>query len=174
MNYVRVGLLSVAALVGIAACATLSEDACRQGEWFEVGFRDGSNGRSPDFMEQHAKACSRYGVSVNQSIWEAGRQEGLKTYCTSFNAYREGEYGRRLKPVCPVEVQDLLEASNERGLQRYYINREIADLEREIRYINREIASLPADNPRRASLMSERGHLRLRILHLRNRRHLYR
>ncbi|MGI9389848.1 MAG: DUF2799 domain-containing protein [Boseongicola sp.] len=174
MSVARLKWMAVAAFLGLAGCATLNEDACREGDWSKIGFRDGSNGRSPDFLDQHVKACSSYGVSVNQSKWEAGRQEGLKTYCTSFNAYREGSYGRRLKSVCPLEVQDLLERSNDRGMQWYYITREIADLEREIRYINSGIASLPADSPRRASLMSERNHLRLRILHLRNRRHIYR
>jgi len=174
VSVVRLKWMAVTALLGLAGCATLNEDSCRQGEWSKIGFRDGSNGRSPEFLAQHAKACSRYGVTVNQSKWEAGRQEGLKTYCTSFNAYREGERGRRLKSVCPIEVQSALERSNERGLNWYRIGQDIADAEREIRYINRQLAGLPADDPRRASLISERSFLRLEILNLRARRFRYR
>ena len=174
MNVVRVTIIAVAALVGLTACATLSENACRQGDWSAIGFRDGANGRSRDFIDQHAKACAEYGIAVNQSKWEAGRQQGLKTYCTRSNAYREGARGRRLRSVCPAELQDKLEISNERGLIWHDIGRDIADAERDIRDINSQLARLPADDPSRAALISERAHLRLRILNLRARRIHYR
>ena len=166
-------MMAAGALLGLAACATLSEDACRQGDWSGIGFRDGSNGRAPDFIEQHAKACSKFGVAINQSKWEAGRQQGLKTYCTRSNAYREGTHGRRLRSVCPADLQGSLEVANERGLIWHDIGRDIADAEREIRDINSLLASLPADDPARAGLISQRSFLRLRILQLRTRRIRY-
>ena len=173
MTLVRVTLFAAAALLGLAACATLSEDACRQENWSGIGVRDGKNGRAPGFIEQHAKACSGYGVAVNQPVWEAGRQQGLKAYCTTSNAYREGTKGRRLRSVCSTEFERELEVANERGLLWHDIGRDIADAEREIRQINSLLAKLPADDPSRAGLVSERSHLRLHILHLRARRIRY-
>ena len=173
MNIVRVTAITAAAVVGLAACATLSEEDCRGGNWSEIGFRDGSNGRSPDFLDQHAKACSKFGVGFDQSAWEAGRQEGLKSYCTARNAYREGSQGRRLRSVCPAELQNVLVAENERGRIWYDIGRDIADAERDIRSINNQLATLAADDPARAGLMSRRSFLRLDILHLRARRARY-
>ncbi|MEK6216095.1 MAG: DUF2799 domain-containing protein [Boseongicola sp.] len=166
--------MAVAALLGLAACATLSEDACREGDWSQVGFRDGTNGRSADFIDQHAKACSRYEIAVNQLKWEAGRQEGLKRYCTTSNVYREGANGRRLKSVCPIELQDRLEVANDRGLIWHDIGQDISSVEREIRSINRLLSTLAADDPSRGSLLSQRARLRLEILHLRTRRIRYR
>jgi hypothetical protein len=174
MRIVRVKYLAVAALLGLASCATLSEDACREGDWSQIGFRDGTNGRGADFIDQHTKACSRFAVTVNQSKWEAGRQEGLKRYCTTSNVYREGTNGRRLKSVCPIELQDRLELANDRGLIWRNIGQDISSAEREIRSINRLLATLPADNPSRGSLLSQRARLRLEILHLRARRIRYR
>ncbi len=174
MSLMRATITVTAAVVALAACATLSEDACRGGNWSDIGLRDGSNGRSPDFIDQHTKACSRYGIAVDQSKWEAGRQQGLKTYCTARNVYREGANGRRLRSVCPIELQDALELANERGLRWHSIGQDIADAEREIRSINRQLASLAADDPARAGLTSQRSFLRLEILHLRARRARYR
>ena len=170
MNVVQLRYLAVAALLGLASCATLSEDACREGDWSQIGFRDGTNGRSADFIVQHAKACSRYEIAVNQSKWEAGRQQGLKTYCTRSNAYREGRHGRRLRSVCPADLQGSLEVANERGLIWHDIGRDIASAEREIRSINRQLSTLPADDPSRSALISQRAHLRFEIMHLRARR----
>ena len=174
MSVVRMKWIAVTAFLGLASCATLSEDACREGDWSKIGFRDGSNGRGPEFLEQHAKACARFEIAVNQSEWEAGRRLGLPHYCTRSNVYREGTRGRWLRPVCPAEQQAALEAANDRGLMWYRIGQDIADAERDIRHINRLLAELAADDPRRASLISERSFLRLEILHLRARRMRYR
>ncbi len=174
MTILRIRYLAAAALLGLAACATLSEDACREGDWSRIGFRDGTNGRGADFIAQHTKACSRYEIAVNQSKWEAGRQEGLKRYCTTSNVYREGTHGRRLKSVCPIETLDRLEAANDRGLIWHDIGQDISSAEREIRSINRLLATLPADDPSRGSLLSQRARLRLEILQLRARRIRYR
>ncbi len=174
MITLRVHTVVGAALLALAACATLSEDDCREGNWTDIGVRDGANGRSPEFLDQHREACAKFGIAVNPSEWEAGRQQGLKSYCTRSNVYREGAKGRRLRPVCPAEAQDALELANDRGLTWYRIGQDIADLERDIRDINRELSSLPADSPARASLISQRSFLRLRILNLRARRALFR
>ena len=56
----------------------------------------------------------------------------------------------------------------------YRIGQDIADAERDIRHINHLLAELPADDPRRSSLYSERSFLRLQILNLRARRMRYR
>ena len=51
------------ALALLAACATLNEDQCRAGNWYDIGVRDGANGRSLDFILQHAKACNEFGIA---------------------------------------------------------------------------------------------------------------
>ncbi|QMU59678.1 MAG: DUF2799 domain-containing protein [Boseongicola sp.] len=162
------------AAISLAACATLDDDTCRAGDWEQIGFKDGVNGRGPAFIRQHAKACNDIGIAPVRSLWESGRQDGLKLYCTPDNAYDEGADGRHLRDVCPVEGVDVLEYQNDRGLTWYRIGRDIRQAEARIREINAELKKLPSDDPARIILTGERMALRLDILHLRARRHHFR
>lgn len=158
----------------LAGCATLSEDACRGGDWERIGFVDGSDGYDRTRLAAHAKACRDYGISPDVAAWEAGRQQGLLVYCRTGRAYDEGADGRRLRDVCPVEDLAALELANERGLSWYRIGRDIDRAERRISEINALLAKLPADDPARAALTAERVALRLEILTLRAERMHYR
>ena len=158
----------------LAACATLSEDECRAGNWYDIGREDGADGRRSDFIIQHAKACNKIGIAPVRAEWEQGRQEGLLIYCRPRRAYEEGTRGRRLSPVCPVEDLAELERANKRGLIWYRIGQDISQAKSDIRQINAQLASLAADDPSRASLIGERASLRLEIITLRAERNLYR
>jgi hypothetical protein len=162
-------LLSLAALVVLSACATLSEDQCRLDNWYEVGVQDGAKGRPADFILQHAKACNQFGIAPKAGPWREGRTEGLKQYCTASNAYSVGRRGQRLAPVCSGDNLERLQTANERGLQWHDIQRRIRDAESQIASINSDLAELAADAPGRASLISRRSFLRLEILRLRAR-----
>ena len=167
MRYLILALIS---LLLFAACASLSEDECRAGNWREIGREDGMRGRTADFIQTHAKACADYGIRPDRQAWEDGRQDGLLAYCTPHNAYREGTKGHRLSPVCPAENLPRLLAANDRGLDLYDIEREIDDVEREMRDIRAALATLPPDDPARASLRSQLSFLNLKLLRLQSRR----
>ena len=160
--------------VFLAACATLSEEDCRAGNWYDIGLHDGEAGRTAEYLAKHAKACSKFGIAPDQSQWEKGRREGLPLYCRPARAWQEGAKGRHLSPVCPVERLDRLEQANWRGRTYHHIGQDIAEAEREISRINSALASLPIDDPARASLFHERAMLRLEIVTLRAERALYR
>lgn len=164
---------SLLVLLVLASCATLSETECQSGDWFGIGKEDGTRGRAADFILQHAKACNEFGVAPKAGPWRKGRVEGLKLYCTPRNAYKVGSRGQRLSPVCSGDVSPL-EQANFRGRQWHDIGREINSIEREIQDINAELANLAADDPARASLVSERSFLRLDLLGLRAERARYR
>ena len=166
--------LILTALLVVSSCATLSENECRSGDWYAIGLKDGADGRKPDFILQHAKACNEFGIAPKAKPWREGRTEGLKRYCTVPNAYDVGSRGRRLSPVCPAGNLDALQAANTRGLRWHAIGQEIADVQRDIRAINAELAALPPDDPRRASLYSQLSFLRLDLASLRARRIHYR
>ena len=162
-------LVGVAAL-GLASCASISEEACRAGDWESVGYRDGVEGRSPGYFLNHAQACNEIGIAPNRTVWQAGYAEGLKRYCTPFNAFEEGRSGNRLNNVCPAEDMRELRWENSRGYEWYRLGREIDENERRIREINALLADLPDGHPARTQLVSERSILRLETLRLRWRR----
>ena len=67
--------LALLALLALASCASLSEEACRAGDWRGIGFRDGAAGRADSFVARHAKACADVGVTPDLDEWRAGRAE---------------------------------------------------------------------------------------------------
>jgi hypothetical protein len=166
-------VLALAPLLLLAACATLDEGECRQGDWFEIGKADGAAGRQADFILQHAKACNEYGIRPVRSEWERGRQEGLKLYCTPRRVYEDGKRGRIMPQVCPASMEAELRTANQRGLRVNRIEQEMQEIQNEINALNAEIASLPRDDPSRSALISERSFLRLDLLHLRAERARY-
>lgn len=152
----------------LGACATLSEDACRSGDWFSIGAADGADGRTPGFLAKHAEACAKFGITPDRREWEAGRQQGLRSYCTPEKAYSEGRRGRSLSPVCPAADLRELSFANETGLEYHRIEHRIDRLEDDIREINAALADLgEEDASLRASLVLERLMIRNRIARLR-------
>ena len=123
---------AISPLVFLMSCASLSEEACRTGDWETIGYNDGVRGRAESFITEHREACSEYGIAPNTTVWLRGRIEGLKQYCTPDNAYTVGRRGRELSNVCPSAQQSDLRLANFFGLRFYEVDREIDALEDEI------------------------------------------
>ena len=127
------GLLSISALsvmtltaLTLSGCATtpkISTEQCQQGNWTDIGQRDGMVGRSGAYFGQYTAACPNLTpVSPARQQWEAGRQKGLKSYCTELTAYKLGREGYDWQPVCPLEGIEKLEEAYSQG--RYYYLRQ--------------------------------------------------
>lgn len=113
-----VSLISVVTLtLGLTACATtggLKPEQCATTDWQAMGYQDGLLGRDAGFIQQYANRCAKAGVQPNQTLWETGRQNGLKRYCTPLRAYQLGREGINFNNVCPPEQMiDLLKAHDE-------------------------------------------------------------
>lgn len=129
-------LLAVAALV-LTGCASLSEDACRRGNWAGIGLTDGAAGRPETYVQRHAEACADVGVVPALTEWRAGRTRGLALYCTPENAYDVGRRGAPLNAVCTGTDQRLLAQANREGRLYHEISQEIrwlADENRRLEY----------------------------------------
>ncbi len=132
--------LAISAFAVLASCASLSEDACRSGDWAAIGYNDGTNGRLETYITEHRKACGEFGIVPDTATWLRARLEGLKQYCTVPNAYLIGRSGRELNPVCSSQI-NALQLSNFYGLRYYEITAEINALEDEISSLERIIAT---------------------------------
>lgn len=151
----------------LASCATLSEDACRGGDWFSIGVADGERGRTPAYLAEHAEACAKFGIAPVRSTWEQGRQQGLKSYCTVETHYQEGRRGRRLSLVCPAQDQERLAIAHAAGRSYWKIEQEIEELEDELDEIEDDIKALgPDDDAARSALMLDRLRTRGDLLRL--------
>jgi hypothetical protein len=168
-------LAVIAFLAFLAGCASLSEDQCRGGDWAGIGFSDGAAGRGLARLEAHRRACAEVGIVPDVAAWTAGRERGLRAYCTPEVAYREGRRGASIAEGCTAAERSRMIQAHDRGRQFWRIEQEIRDLRTDMREIEREIASLPPDAPGRGSLFAQRAMVRnlIAMAELRQRRYAY-
>ena len=104
----RVLVIAVVAVVaaGLGGCATLDEGECLAGNWDEIGFVDGVDGYPMSRLSQHADACAEYGVVPALASYAAGRDRGLRSYCTVEIGFFEGRTGDSYQGVCPPGLED--------------------------------------------------------------------
>jgi len=118
--------LMTAGLLALSGCATtqsLTPQQCQTSNWHELGYADGIQGRSGAYFGYYTNSCANVaGAAPNRILWEQGRQEGLKRYCTELNAYKLGREGYDWQPVCPLEGIEKLEEAYSQG--RYYYIRQ--------------------------------------------------
>lgn len=100
--YLVTGLLGIG--VALTACQTLSKEECVAADWAVIGETDGAAGHSPqERFARHVKACTKAGITPNQTAWNQGYQSGLIRYCTPGNGLRVGEAGSSYANVCPLD-----------------------------------------------------------------------
>jgi hypothetical protein len=132
-HYLQLGLVLAAALA-LSGCATLSENECRSADWYDIGVRDGANGRGEEHVAKHAEACAKLGISPDRERWLEGRDRGLERYCTVRNGYRIGEVGGTYNGVCVAyDESDFL-----RG---YYLGRDVHRVKDRLDHVENEIRS---------------------------------
>lgn len=124
MTLIGSGLtLALSLLSGCATTPSLSPEQCQAGNWQQIGYADGMVGRSGAYFAKHLENCTPIpGSAPNRMLWEQGRQEGLKEFCTELNAYKLGREGYGWQPVCPLEGIEKLEEAYNQG--RYYYLRQ--------------------------------------------------
>jgi hypothetical protein len=128
----RTSLLCIA-LVGLAGCAGMSEQACVSADWRTIGFEDGTLGRSEAAIGGYRKQCGEHGVTPDLDAYRAGHAEGVLTYCRANHGFDVGHSGAAYQGVCPAN----LEAS---FLSEYNAGRHLFELESTLRSIDGRIA----------------------------------
>ena len=113
----------------LSGCATMNEDQCRVGDWGGQGWRDGAEGRQTSRLDDHAKACAKYGVVPNVTAYLSAREDGLRTYCTWENGFRQGRQGNNYGGVCsPAEETEFLPAYQD-GRQIHAVEQAVSSAE---------------------------------------------
>jgi hypothetical protein len=109
MPYSAPFALLLLATLGVAACTTLTVEertaACQATDWATYGQNDGTLGVATGDRTKKFAECAEIGYPADIAAYQAGRAEGLKTYCTVENGYEVGYAGRRYRKVCPAELE---------------------------------------------------------------------
>lgn len=138
----RALILFVFVTLGLASCASISEETCLRGNWAGIGLTDGAAGRPGTYIQRHAEACAEVGVVPDLAEWRTGRAQGLELYCTPENAYEVGRRGAPLNAVCTGGDQRLLAQANRQGRIYHRISQEIRWLVDENRSLEYRIDAL--------------------------------
>ncbi len=112
-----------------AACATLDENECRSVDWRELGRADGAKGYESTRLGEHMEACGRYNIAPNIEAYRAGREEGLRQYCTPDNALDMGIKGMTYRQVCGGEKGETFALIYARGAALRTIRSDIQAME---------------------------------------------
>ena len=121
---------SVLLVAAACGCASLDKDDCLQGSWYAIGLEDGARGRPVERLADHRRACAKYQVAPDAAQYLAGREEGLKSFCTQERGYAEGRAGHAYNAACPAPQAFL--AGYQRGRELYDLHAQLAGLENEI------------------------------------------
>lgn len=121
--------LGLCCLLLLNACASLDKEECQTVNWGELGRADGAKGYSSTRLGDHVKACREYGIEPNAQSYQAGREEGLRVYCTEDNAFKAGKENHTFNNVCPASIAPLLQASYRDGQVIYDIESEITAIQ---------------------------------------------
>jgi hypothetical protein len=129
-----------AAAVALASCQTLNEDQCAVTDWRVLGSTDGAAGRAQNYVSRHQEACSKFGIQVDFTAWNAGWAEGIRTYCTPQNGLDVGSNGRSYANSCPADVAIGFREGYDIGRRVYSARNERNRIQRELDEAIRKVA----------------------------------
>jgi hypothetical protein len=122
-----IGLIT--SLLLLNGCETLSQEECLYASWYELGIKNGRDGRTLDLLARHQHACAEYGVKINETEYLSGRKQGLSSYCQLNNAFDTGLRGERYQAVCPREIDAVFDRYNDTAYQVYQQREKLKSLE---------------------------------------------
>ena len=120
-------------------CATLSKNECLQADWFEIGRRDGAVGKPRAIFQEHVEACMEHAVKADREAYYAGREEGIRFYCTHDNGFNMGRRGVRYRRVCPADLEPEFLAGYNKGFELHRYEGKLAELENRLKNIESQI-----------------------------------
>jgi len=120
------------ALIALSGCATMDREECLTVDWRTVGYEDGVAGYSGDRIGEHRKACAKHGVTPDLTAYQAGRQEGLREFCTPSNGFRLGSQGGSYSGMCPSDLDPAFSDAFHDGHQLYVLESRLSNVNYEI------------------------------------------
>ena len=111
-------------VIGLTGCASISKDECISGNWSDIGYKDGVNGKSRGKLADYAKTCMKYGAEPNRDVYLMAFESGLVKYCTFEQGLKLGENGSSYNQVCFGHLANGFSQGYDEGRVVYEINRE--------------------------------------------------
>jgi hypothetical protein len=123
---------SFSLLLLVISCASLDKDECLHADWYAIGLEDGARGRAVERLGDHRRACAKHNVAPDTDRYVAGRNEGLKSFCTYERGFSEGRAGHGYAAGCPQPQGGQFLAGYHRGRELHELHRRLGELEKDI------------------------------------------
>jgi hypothetical protein len=113
--------------------------------WELIGMEDGTRGQDTDYVGNHRKACSEFGIVPDLAEYRKGYNEGLIRYCDQYNGFKQGEQGAEYQGVCPANLEPDFLIGYHKGREIYQLNTRINQAKSSINANEQEIEKLDED-----------------------------
>ena len=134
MEKIKLSILMIITLLMMTGCASISEEQCRIGDWYQLGLEDGRQGKKNQ-AANYSGDCAEYKVSVDLEKYNAGRDQGLKSYCSYDNGAFIGGQNASYEHVCPAELSSEF-------LAGYVPHKNLAQAESDVQSVERRLSNL--------------------------------
>lgn len=139
----------------LTACSTMNKKECAVANWADLGFSDGSKGRTMSYFEERANDCAEYNVIADRASYSNARNQGLKNYCTEASGFTQGSNGKTYKGVCSGASAQQFLSGYHKGKRIYNQKKRVQDLRNKLKQTDRDIASKENDISRWESRLFE-------------------
>ncbi len=123
----------------LGGCESISKDQCEIGDWVAIGQADGAAGRADSRIADYAKDCGRYGIKPDIAAYQAGRSQGLLSYCTAPNGFEQGRRGKSYANVCPPALASEFQSTYSLGRELWQAEDRIKQNENRIKDRERDL-----------------------------------
>jgi hypothetical protein len=120
----------------------MSQQECLVSDWRTVGFEDGVRGATADSIGRYRKTCAKHGVAPDFEAYQAGRAEGLRSFCQPGNGFDLGARGGSYRGICPADLEPEFVASFQDGRVLYELESGVRSADQMIASRNRELDDL--------------------------------
>jgi hypothetical protein len=157
------GVLALGGATGCAGDRKAAQANCPKLDWYEIGRRDGTEGRPSNQADARVRDCGSAGTAVDSEAYVNGRNAGLTEYCTAAAGLEAGRTGQTYRGVCPEHLE-------KEFLQGYEAGGRILALEEEQLALSKRIDQIFRSLNSPVLSQTERPGLRLRMDELSRRR----
>lgn len=116
----------------LSGCASMNRGECVSANWYAIGLEDGARGQPLERLGTHRRACAEHGVAPNAERYVAGRNEGLKSFCTYERGFAQGRGGQAYGGACPAPLAAAFQSGYQRGRELYDLHRSLSDVQKQI------------------------------------------
>jgi len=115
-----------------SGCASLDRNECLSANWYAIGLEDGARGRPVERLGDHRRACAEHKVVPDAERYLAGRDEGLKSFCTYERGFAHGRSGHSYAGGCPTAMAAKFQAGYQLGRELHDLTRRHAEVQNQI------------------------------------------